>query len=243
MHYNIYFSPTGGTLKVAREISSCFDEVKDIDLSLEIKDQIINNEDTCSIVVPSFGGRIPEIAVKRLRQIKANHTPVIIGVTYGHRDYEDTLLELYDEALNCGFVPKGAMAIISEHSIVRTIATGRPDYNDLLEVNHYVKLVKDRFKYDIYLPIKGNRPYKEIKGGGLKPSTNKKCNECGLCKKMCPVHAINAIYEIDKDLCISCMRCVSICPNHAKVLNPIAYQGVAVLLKKLCDHEIKNEFL
>lgn len=42
-----------------------------------------------------------------------------------------------------------------------------------------------------------------------------KCTECGLCKKHCPVSAIDERHNINYSKCIHCYCCQEICPNHA----------------------------
>lgn len=41
--------------------------------------------------------------------------------------------------------------------------------------------------------------------------------------------------------CISCMRCVSICPAQARTLNKLLLAGVSQKLKKVCSEPKKNE--
>lgn len=41
--------------------------------------------------------------------------------------------------------------------------------------------------------------------------------------------------HVDKDKCISCMRCVSICPRSARKINSVMLAAVDVALKKVCS--------
>ena len=45
----------------------------------------------------------------------------------------------------------------------------------------------------------------------------------------------------DKSKCISCMRCVSICPVHARSLNKVTVSVVASAIKKACSVQKSNE--
>jgi len=48
------------------------------------------------------------------------------------------------------------------------------------------------------------------------PTNNpKKCTQCGLCRKECPVGAINPDFSIDRKKCIGCGKCVGLCPFNA----------------------------
>ena len=58
-NYNITFSPTGGTKKVADILSKeIFNSHTDIDLCIpeaDINYPVLKNDDVCIIAVPSFG--------------------------------------------------------------------------------------------------------------------------------------------------------------------------------------------
>lgn len=45
----------------------------------------------------------------------------------------------------------------------------------------------------------------------------------------------------DKSKCISCMRCVSICPVHARSVNKVTLSVVASAIKKACSVQKSNE--
>lgn len=75
------------------------------------------------------------------------------------------------------------------------------------------------------------------------PKPGKGCNHCGLCAQKCPVHAIDPQdpQNTDQDLCISCMRCVSICPQSARKVNPVMLAAADLMLKKVCTDRKEGE--
>ncbi|RHR10065.1 4Fe-4S ferredoxin [Pseudoflavonifractor sp. AF19-9AC] len=246
--YKIMFSPTGGTDKVAEPFVQAFDqEPKTIDLTdctVDFHQISLAEEDTCIVAVPSFGGRVPEIAASRLEQIRANGAKAILIVAYGNRAYDDTLLELKTILRNSGFCCAAAVAAAAEHSIMHQYAKGRPNQNDLEELSQFAKQSCQRIeegKIPENLDLPGSSPYREYHGVPIKPVTEKNCTKCGLCAKKCPVQAISLTnpFETDGKKCISCMRCVSICPVHARSINKIMAAIAASKLKKAAVHPRK----
>ena len=100
--FEIIFSPTGGTQKCADIFVAAFGkEVELIDLadfSYDFAATDITSEDVCIIAAPAFGGRIPEVAVNRLKLIKGNGAKAILIAVYGNREFDDCLVELQDIA-------------------------------------------------------------------------------------------------------------------------------------------------
>ncbi|MEG0167421.1 MAG: 4Fe-4S binding protein [Ruthenibacterium sp.] len=250
--YSLYFSPTGGTEKVTKLIAQALGEVAgEMDLSLPQGEKMpaaFDADALCVIGVPSFGGRVPAVALERLRRIKADGTMAVLIACYGNRDYDDTLLELKDEAIKCGFKPVAAIAAVTEHSIMREFGAGRPDAQDCAVLRAFACQIKNALaagNAPADVLVKGNRPYREYNGVPLKPSADKSCNDCGICAKSCPVGAISSEKPelTDKDRCISCMRCVAICPRHARKLNSIVLFAATQKLKKACAERKENELI
>lgn len=221
-NYSIYFSPTGGTKKVVDILLNCFGEPnQEIDLCKECKPIQLSETDLCIVSVPSYGGRVPTIAVERLKKINANGAKAILNCVYGNRTWDDTLTELQDTLEQQGFVCVVAIAAVAEHSIFRQFATGRPDAQDCSELKAFAESIQKKLKENSYkkLELDGSHgPYKEYNGVPFKPEGNELCGGCGLCAKECPVDAISMENpkQTKKELCISCMRCVSICPKQAR---------------------------
>ena len=125
MRYNIHFSPTGGTKKVADILArNLGGEFCDVDICRDIEKMSLQSCDVCLVSVPSFAGRVPAVAIERLKKISANGAKAILNCVYGNREWDDTLTELQDTLESCGFVCVAAVAAVAEHSICRQFATG-----------------------------------------------------------------------------------------------------------------------
>lgn len=100
--YNIVFSPTGGTKKVADYLTCALErEVTTVDLadSKQNFDAVsLKKEDVAVISVPSYGGRVPAVAAQRLSRVHGSGARAVLVCVYGNRAYEDTLVELEDAA-------------------------------------------------------------------------------------------------------------------------------------------------
>ena len=247
--YNIVFSPTGGTKKVADYLTCALErEVTTVDLadSKQNFDAVsLKKEDVAVISVPSYGGRVPAVATERLGMVHGNDARAVLVCVYGNRAYEDTLVELEDAAKQVGFQVIAAVAAVAEHSIARQFAAGRPDSQDAAQLSDFAKQIQHKLsENNLTEPaIPGNRPYKKAGGAGLVPKPTKECVRCGVCAQSCPVQAIDKEdpKKVDDKACISCMRCISVCPHNARKANPVMLAAVGVALKKVCSERKECE--
>lgn len=249
---SIFFSPTDSTKQVIRHITSQFPLEKiEIDCTPYQEKNIEMSFDEDDLVLfgtPVYGGRLPAIALERMQHIHGDNTPVILLVTYGNRDYDDALLEFKDYANAHGFCIVAMLCVVCEHSIMHTIATHRPDEKDNQILDSFAKQIWH--KVETTLPcsygdieVKGNFPYCTYTGIPLKPKASKKCTACGLCAQECPTQAIpkENPSQTNKNLCISCMRCMKICPQQARSLNPIVFSVAQKGLEMKCKERKESE--
>lgn len=246
----IVFSPTGSTQKVTDVVAKVWKQSQEeIDLSnpdIDFSQYCFTGHDLCIVAVPSYGGRVPNIAVEHLKKIRAMNAPTILIVTYGNRAYDDTLLELKDVLDKQGFSCVSAISAVCEHSIMHQFGMGRPDQLDVMQLTEYANNIKDileRVADMEEVGIPGNYPYREYNGVPLKPKASKKCIQCGLCAQQCPVRAIDITNpkKTDDKKCISCMRCIKVCPQGAKKCNSMILLTATKKMMKACSGSKPNQ--
>lgn len=243
----VSFSPTGGTEAVCRLLGDALELTSVYDLTLpEPPVAQFAPTDVCLFGVPAYGGRVPAVALERLTQMHGNGARAILVVSYGNRAVDDALLELQDALTQQGFVVEAAVMAVTEHSIFRQYAAGRPNTQDREELTAFAAQIRQKLSAGQATSpptLPGNRPFRAYDGVPMKPSANFKCNRCGLCAQRCPVSAINpdAPSKTDKARCISCMRCIAVCPQQARKVNPLLLSAAAATMHKALEAPKNNQ--
>ena len=245
MEYNVYFSPTGGTEKAAMMLSP---EGKVIDLSgTECPSvTVFGKDDLVFVSVPSFQGRVPEFVTERIRaSLSGNGTPCVLNACWGARAFDDTLIELHDTMTALGFVTVAAVSSITEHSMIREFAAGRPDEDDGKDLSSFRDRILGKLSSgDFSTPaIPGNRPYRATHPNMQPLFRADACTYCRACASSCPAGAISMLDpgKTDPEKCISCMRCIAVCTAGARYIDPVKLGAVKEKIGPACAIPKKAE--
>ena len=215
----LYFSPTGGTEKVAQIIAG---ELKAdaLDITTFGYDLSYDADELLFFCFPVYGGRIPSPLYKRMDGVRGDRTPAVMVAVYGNRHYDDAVLELKTLGEAAGCVTLGAAAFVAQHCLNPDMGRGRPDASDLAVMKRFGSAL--RAKADVLagsmppLSVPGAVPYKEYKPTPFAPELldAETCIRCGLCARTCPVRIIDSeTYAVtEPERCLFCFGCVRICP-------------------------------
>ena len=242
-----HFSPTGGTKRVADAIAAGFNTpVAEMDLTKADTVPELGENDALMAVLPVYGGRVPQVALERMSALKGNGRKAVAVAVYGNREFDDGLLETKNALEANGFRVIAAAAFIAEHSIVRSIAAGRPDAEDEVICRQFAADIMAKPDDCEAISVPGNDPYAAIKPSPFHPTANESCVKCGLCAESCPLGAIPVEdpSQTDADKCINCMRCVQVCPTKSRALPATFLEGAAKMLsEKAAGYKLPSIFL
>lgn len=247
----LYFSPAGTTEKTAKRLAAGLSaDVRAFDLTArDLKPHDFTPDDFAVFAVPVFMGRVPAPALDAVRMFRGRRTPAVSVAVYGARAVEDALVELNDTLAGQGFRIAASGCFIAQHSMAGQFAAGRPDAQDLNEIDHFtadiLKKIEAAPDGNFTIPtVPGNRPYRAVPPSATAPLTDEQaCIRCGLCAGKCPVNAIPAEkpFLTDSEKCFMCTRCIHLCPVGARSLPPPVQAHVTELLSKTVRGRGRNE--
>lgn len=233
----LYFSGTGNSLQVAKDISSNLDNVELCAIaSLKDKEEINIKSKTVGIIFPVYYARLLLIVEKIVSKLKINKdTYVFAVVTYGGAPAEvlgklDKALQNGGSTLNSGFllhVPGNNIFAYNPSSLKRQSKIFEREKTKVKKIADIIRKRKDykceasKLVVDIIIDRAFIKTTDKIMESFHRRDEefwiNDNCNGCKLCEKICPVNNIK--FNLDKPVwkynCEQCTACIQYCHKEA----------------------------
>ena len=156
----VYFSPTGGTEKIAKifsgELSRCLslmsggfdEEVEFFDVTTpEAREEELHfSDDLVVVAMPTYAGRIPNKLLPDLKRIiKSDGSSIAVAIAvFGNRSPGDAPRELALLLKENGFRVVGMNAFVSRHAFSDKVGEGRPDAEDEKAIKAFAKELSEK---------------------------------------------------------------------------------------------------
>lgn len=258
----LYFSPTGGTEKIARFVAG------ELAQKLGLEDEYISFTkpgerekeyrfgpgDLLVMASPVYAGRLPnKIMPEYKAKIFGDGALAVSICVFGNRSPDEAPRELALLLEGNGFRLAGAAAFAGRHAFSDQVGEGRPDDEDLVQMSDFAaKLAKklageelpllDMSREEIgpyYTPLKADgTPAKFLKA---KPLTDwSKCCRCGACARACPMGSIDKTTMEAVGLCVKCQACVRKCTRRAKYFEDPDFLSHVAMLEQNYTRRAEN---
>ena len=137
----------------------------------------------------------------------------------------------------------GGAEMIAPHSIDRRFGAGRPDESDTAKLMEFLHKLEAKEKLGV-VAMPGSHDYRRYDGLPLHPVSGRDCSGCGTCAQECPTGAIDGgdPRKPDPAKCISCMRCVSVCPFEVRHVPKALLLAASASLRLVCSTRKEPKF-
>lgn len=225
-----YFTSTGNSLKVARDLGSKLEKVKFISIASVInKDEVKTDADSIGIVCPVYWLGLPNIVIGFISKLKARSNAYVFGlVTYGSMPGQ-SLYQLKKILISTGNHLSAAFDVKmpDNYQIIYKVPSWEEQLkyfsNEEKKTIEIADIIKKRQTNIIDVNNISRAAAailnKKVISGTYKKDMNFKvsnsCNKCGLCSRICPVNNISIEEKgpVWKHNCELCLACLQWCPT------------------------------
>jgi ferredoxin len=227
-----FFSATGNSLIVAKDIAARLPETQTFSIPKIISQEIDLNIDNIGFIFPVYFSGMPKIVIDFINKLEPSKSKYIFAICTCGSSPMGTLLQTQKQLrtkgmiLNAGFsirmpgnylVKYGAISIKKQESMLIKEKEKVATIVKMITKQQENKIERNNFLINEI----GNLAYRSmlLKFPTLDKSfnVNEKCNSCNTCEKVCPVQNIKMMNGRPNWLgnCEHCLACIQWCPTEA----------------------------
>lgn len=232
-----YFTGTGNSLKVAKDLARYLENVKLVQIRQErLSDQLFTDAETIGFIVPTIFSGIPKLVGQFIDQLEImDQKPYIFTIsTHGDRNGMGIVHEQIEKYLDKkGLSLSAYFAVQMPHNVPEKDHVTTAEEKELLfnEENCRIPMIAERIRnFQLTSPKKrfksifermiNNRVNKSASKNPFDKGfyADEKCTSCSNCSKICPADNIMMVNGKPKwklENCQFCFACLQWCPKAA----------------------------
>ncbi len=256
-----YFSGTGNSLKVAKDLSEKIDDCELVPIAkIWNKDHLTSTSEKVGLIFPLYYFGLPKIVFDFVNKIELDKTNYLFAVITRGGDMDGVPLQQLEQilrekskTLSAGFfitMPNNYILVpdyTPEEQQKKMFAKADALIENIYE---FVKENKENFELDV--TGKKTRSFERMNTifhKGIYENdkfffADENCNVCGICEKICPVKNIILVEGKPQwqHQCQQCLACINFCPEKSiqygeKTIGARRYQHPEVTVKDLINQK------
>ncbi|MFX0057157.1 MAG: EFR1 family ferrodoxin [Candidatus Hodarchaeota archaeon] len=256
-----YFTGTGNSLKVAKDLSELLDDCVLIPMVKEWrKDVVVVDTEKVGFIFPMHYWGLPRIVYDFINKLNLDGIKYIFAVITRASDVDavalpqiEELLNKSEKRLNAGyFVYMPANFIIGEevNSKEEQESFFKEAAKQIISISKDIMASKTTIEID---PTKKKRTFEKTNNAfrqGVFESdkffyADETCNSCGICEKVCPVSNVKIVEGKPQwqHQCVQCLACIHYCPEVSiqygdKTIERGRYHHPAITIEDMMGQKI-----
>jgi flavodoxin len=258
-----YFTGTGNSLKIAKDLSERLEESALIPIArIWEMENIQTKSEKVGFVFPLYWSGLPKIVYDFINNLNLNKPNYIFAVITSAGDINEQplqqlakLLKAKGKMLSAGFY----ITMPSNYIIGYDIASQERQKEYFQKATKEVELISetvknerenignDIFEKDVSRSARINKKFHdEVNTSDDSFYADENCTSCGICEKVCPLNNINLIDGTPKwqHKCQQCLACINYCPEESiqfgdETLKTQRYQHPEITIQEIINQKKK----
>jgi len=225
-----YFSGTGNSLYVAKEVKKEIENSSLVPISKELSNDHVIASDRVGFVFPLHGLGLPVILPKFLKILDLSKTEYLFAIvsrgakeSWGALNSLNKLLKKKRKTLSAGFYVNMPVNYIIKHNVIshkrqkELFNEADKKINTIIDtIKEHKKTVEyENFKARLISTIYHSLFYRFINLSDINFYAQNNCSSCGICEQVCPSNNITLENGKPKwhHRCFRCLACINLCPE------------------------------
>ncbi|MFX1275751.1 MAG: EFR1 family ferrodoxin [Promethearchaeota archaeon] len=226
-----YFSGTGNSLKIARDLSEKLERCELVPIAQVWKNEnIISTSNKVGFVFPLYFYGLPKIVYNFVTKFDVSNSNYFFAILTKGGDFDGVAFHQLEEILKTKKKSLSAMISIRmpanffrsdpenlQIQLFRDSISKLEEFSEIIKNNEKdIQLIKNNKKLEKYFKI-NYKFHKSVNESDILFYIDENCTHCGICEKVCPINNIKLNDGVPQwqHKCQQCVACINFCPEKS----------------------------
>ncbi|MFX1256885.1 MAG: EFR1 family ferrodoxin [Promethearchaeota archaeon] len=226
-----YFSGTGNSLKIARDLSEKLEECELVPIAKVWQmDYIVSTSEKVGFIFPLYFYGLPKIVYDFVNKIQLDTTNYLFAIITKGGDIDGVAFQQLERILGARSKTLSAMFSIKMPPNLYVIYSEEMQkellQKSIIKIEKVAEIIKKNGKNlkkeinkkeESQLEKRNKHFQKNVNANDKFFYVDENCNQCGICEKICPVNNLIIVEGVPQwqHECQQCVACINFCPEKS----------------------------